>query len=156
MWNRNNKRLRSACAAALAAIVALALLGAAWQPETEIVEEMLHQRTHIMENVLAGKLSYDAGKEQLKEIETGKLLNDDLENLLASEETDIDRVKKMEVLHIERTSRMYDRMSFQASIYWTCNGLSGKYEETAEYHVGVSKSAGKYKLISLKLQEAEH
>lgn len=152
----NKKQLKLACAAVSVSIAVLGLLGAAWQPETTEVKMLLEKRTHIMENVLTGKITYEEGKQQLKEIESETLYRQDLENLRQYADTDVDRVENMQVVSIVKKDSIYGILAFQAEICWICRGYDGAYTQMGNYVVGVKKSMENYKLISLEQQQGEH
>ncbi len=143
--------LKWIAAVAAVCVVGLALMGAAENSETGAVKNLLEKRTVVMENVLFGKITYEEGKEQLKEIEQDKLYNDDLKALSQYVDTDIESVKKMKIVEIKRTSRIYDVMTFRCSIEWTISGTEEISEETYEYQVGVAVNGGDYRLVSFEI-----
>lgn len=138
--------------AAAVCVVGLALMGAAESSESTAVRELLKKRSVIMEDVLFGKITYEEGKKQLKEIETDKLYNDDVNALLEYRNTDLDKIERMDIVKLEQKSRIYDRMTFYAKIKWVVSGMSEVCEETCEYNVGVAVENGCYRLISFEIQ----
>lgn len=139
--------------AAAVCITALALLGAAKNTDVGHVNELLERRTSIMENVLFGNITYDQGKEQLKEVEKDKLYNDDIKSLAQYKNTDIESVRRMEITETEKLSRIYDIMTFHCRITWTCSGTDGVNENTFDYIVGVDLNGGDPRLVSFELKE---
>lgn len=143
--------LKWIAAVAAVCVVGLALMGAAENSETGEVKNLLEKRTVVMENVLFGKITYEEGKEQLKEIEQDKLYSDDIKALSQYVDTDLESVKKMKIVEIKRTSRIYDIMTFRCSIEWTISGAEEISEETYAYQVGVAVNGGDYRLVSFEI-----
>ena len=63
-------------------LIGIILSGASGDTETHTVERLLRKRVDIMENTLSGKISFKEGKEQLNEIEEGKLYSDDVKGMM--------------------------------------------------------------------------
>ena len=139
--------------AAVCCIAAFILMGAARDPQQQMVENLLKTRTDVMENVLFGKITYEEGKEQLKEIEGETLYRKDLQSLQQYEATDLDRVLDMEILSFVRKSDLYGIMTFATELRWTCEGYEGVYHETGKYQISVAEKEDRYRLISMELQE---
>lgn len=139
--------------AAAVCITALALLGAAENTDASRVRDLLETRTSVMENVLFGNITYEQGKEQLKQVEKDKLYNDDLRALSQYRNTDIESVRSMEIAEIEQQSRIYDIMTFHCRIKWTYSGTDGINEDICDYIVGVDVNGGDHRLVSFELKE---
>ena len=146
------KHLLIPCLCAAICIVVIALMGAARNPEAVIVENLLKQRTAIMESILFDRITYEEGEERLKEIEEGSLYSRDLQNLRKYQATDFEAIDKMDVISLEKKGQVYDIMNFEGEIKWTYNGYDGRYSTTDEYQIGVSLKDDVYKLISLEIQ----
>lgn len=138
---------------AAACVLGMVLLGATADRETYQVRALLEKRSAIMEKTLFGEITYDEGKEQLKEVEADKLYKDDVEALNQFEDTDLERIRDMDVIELEKKSHIYDRMSFYGRIRWTISGMEGVYDETYDYDIGVSTEDGKYRLISFEIKD---
>lgn len=139
--------------ATVVCIVGIALMGGAQNPETNTVKNLLEKRNSIMENVLFGKITYEEGKKQLREIEKDQLYNDDLRALLKYKNTDLETIEKMEILKLKKKSRIYDMMTFYGKIKWIYSGNNKIYENTDEYQIGVEVRNNEYKLVSLEMQK---
>lgn len=148
----NRKYLRWIGVTALACTIGLALLGAAQDPETAKVEKLLEKRADVMGNVLLDKITFEEGKQLLKNIETDKLYRDDLESLQKYDDADIDMATDVRVVDLQKTSQLYDMMTFEGEISWRYSGESGSFGHKDAYQVGVSKEGDQYKLISFTLQ----
>lgn len=145
------KYLRWICIAALCCIVASVMLGASGSSEESHVKALLEKRTTVMDNVLFGRITYDEGCEQLKQVEADKLYNDDLEALSSYRNTDLESVRSMEIIELKKKSRIYDIMTFYCRIKWTYSSQEGLYENTYEYQVGVDVNGGDFRLISFEI-----
>lgn len=143
--------LKVAGAAAVICIIVSVMLGAAENSDVQTVKNLLEKRTAVMENVLFGKMTYDEGKEQLKTIEKDKLYNDDLRALSQYRNTDLESVRKMEITEIEKSSSVYDIMTFRCRIKWTYSGCEGICESTHDYQVSVDTNGGDYRLVLFEL-----
>lgn len=147
------KHLKWVITTAVICIVGLALMGAAGDNETDIVKNLLQNRSFVMENVLFGKITYEEGKAQLKKIEGDRLYNDDLRALRKYRNTDLEKIKKMDIIEMKKKSHIYDRITFSSKIKWTVSGMENVYEETHNYLIGIDVNEGEYKLISFEIQE---
>ncbi len=148
----NRKYLRWIGVTALACMIGLVLLGAAQDPETTAVEQLLEKRADVMGNVLLDKITLEEGKQLLKEIESDKLYRDDLESLQKYDDADINMATDMRVVELRKTSQLYDMMTFEGEISWRYSGENGSFGHKDAYQVGVSKEGERYKLISFTLQ----
>ena len=152
-WVMKKRYLKWICVAAAVCITALALLGAAENTDVSRVKELLEKRTSVMENVLFGNITYEQGKEQLRQVEKDKLYNDDLRALSQYKNTDIESVWDMDITELKKESRIYDIMTFSCRIKWTCSGTDGTSEDTYDYIVGVDVNGGDHRLVSFELKE---
>lgn len=134
-------------------LVGLILSGASGNTETHTVERLLRKRVDIMENTLSGKITFKEGKEQLSEIEEGKLLNDDVKGMMAFMNSDYDKIIDMDVLSIEKANEVSDVAVFDGEIQWTYQGMEEIYMENNKYYISVKKDDNKLKLVSFELKE---
>ena len=133
-------------------IIGLALTGAAGTHEARTVKKLLEKRSAVMESVLFGEITYEEGEKQLRQIETGRLYTKDISALREYEDTDLERIRKMDIVSIEKKSRIYDRMTFCIKIDWTIAGMDVVENITREYLAGVDVSNGDYRLISFEIR----
>lgn len=137
---------------ALACTIGLAFLGAALDSETVVVKRLLEKRADVMGNVLLDKITLEEGKQLLKDIEADKLYRDDLESLQKYDDADINMATDMRVVDLQKTSQLYDMMTFEGEISWRYSGKNGSFGHKDVYQIGVSKEGERYKLISFTLQ----
>jgi hypothetical protein len=116
---------------------------------TAIAKDLLKERTSILQQAYYGQLDIDEVEERLYLIETQPLLESDILTLRNADSGQIDFIKKMEVISLKQTTKLYDYLSFQGQIKWYMTGLTGDYIETVEYAI-VLKSYGRlYKISDL-------
>jgi len=145
-----NKYLKAACIAVAICIAIIAMLGASMEPETAEVRRLLEKRTDIISSVLEGSITFEEGRELLKVIEAEKIYSDDVRTLDGYHDTDYSEVVDMDIVKLERESRIYDRLPIACTIEWTTRDYDGIYTETVEYTIGVSISEDEYMLISME------
>lgn len=138
------------CAAVCIAVTAFAW--AAESPETKTVRNLLEKRTCVMENVLFGKITYEEGKTQLKEIERDNLYTRDLQAMLDYSDTDLEKVEGMDIVYLKKKAELYDKAVFEGKIQWTISDGDSKDYETHVYQIGVSNKGGDYKLVFFELK----
>lgn len=137
-------------------ILGFVMMGATVDSETAAVKKLLERRTMIMENVLFGNITYEEGASQLKEVEMDKLYSDDLRSLAEYRNTDIESVRKMDIIDIKKESQIYDIMTFSCEINWTYSGIDGTDEITGRYVAGVDRNGGDLRLVSFSPAEASY
>ncbi|MEI3519306.1 MAG: DUF896 domain-containing protein [Clostridia bacterium] len=150
--NMEKRYLKWILITAAVCIIGLALTGAAGTHEARTVKKLLEKRSAVMESVLFGEITYEEGEKQLRQIETGRLYTKDISALREYEDTDLERIRKMDIVSIEKKSRIYDRMTFCIKIDWTIAGMDGVENITREYLAGVDVSNGDYRLISFEIR----
>lgn len=143
------------CISAVILIAAFALMGACKDQGIETVEDLLRQRTAVMNDMLYDRITEDEGEKKLKEVEDGELLRNDMKNIRLFDDTDMESVENIEVISLEKKGRVYDTLSYKAEIKWDIAGRDGLYSSTDIYSIGVLQSENNYKLISLELQQKE-
>lgn len=134
-------------------LIGIILSGASGDTETHTVERLLRKRVDIMENTLSGKISFKEGKEQLNEIEEGKLYSDDVKGMMAFMNNDYDKIINVDILEISRVNAVSDLIAFEGKIRWTYRGRDDIYLENNKYYIGVKEDDHKLKLVSFELIE---
>lgn len=148
----NKKILKFVGAVALVCIAATLFTGASEDRETEYIRHLLQKRTFIMENVLFGRITYEEGREQLKEIEAEGLYERDSAVLLDYRYTDLSATEKMEIISLEKKSQLYDRASYEARIKWTESYGVQTDSKICLYEIGVLNNDDKLRLISFDIK----
>lgn len=150
-YGMKNIYIKCVLAAALTCFLALTMLGAATDNETEEVKRLLYTRTDIMEAVLSGNITHEEGSVRLSEIEKGKLYSDDIKSLSEYRNSDYDKVKSMRIVSITKNTEIIDLISYEAQIEWRCVGYEGKYIESHSYSIGAEMVDNKLKLVSFDI-----
>lgn len=110
----------------------------------DTVRELVSRRTDAMSGYFASKLSYWEAGRQLREIEEGRLLEEDLKSMREYFRTDIEQVREYEILNVDFTVKKEDVLCAIVEIQWETEGLGG-----------VECFSGDYSVICEKNQDAE-
>ncbi|MDO4545104.1 MAG: hypothetical protein Q4C25_03015 [Bacillota bacterium] len=140
---------------AVLCVAGLGLAGATEDKEAGAVKELMYQRTDIIENIMSGVLTYEEGKEQLRQVETGALYSRDLRTLKDYGASDYEKVRNMDIVSLEQMSNIYDSYTFVGEIEWTNEGYEGVYKERITYEIGLKEIKDEYRLTSLEIQGQE-
>lgn len=116
--------------------------------EQEVVEGLLEQRTQILQQALFNQITIEVAESKLKNIETNPLLGEDIRNLRAFNNTDLDIIKNMGILKIEEERRLLEYYTFDVNILWEMCGTESNYFIENEYYVVLKKNGGIYKISS--------
>ena len=153
---KNNKMIRvfklflplSACLAGLAGILFLdACADAVYDDKImDQIGQLVVKRAETMNDYYTGELEYIHAEEILREFETGDLLEDDLYNLNAWVNTDIDAVNEASVLQVIMTGEGENYLSARVSVSWNVSGLNGNEVFEEEYETVCEKKGKTLKL----------
>jgi predicted regulator of amino acid metabolism with ACT domain len=119
----------------------------AQEGDTEIVKGLISQRIDVLSGFYAGEIDKENAIEKIKEIESGNLLDEDIKNLDKYFQTDIDEVKKYEILTVEITESDEELIAANVTVYWDSMGIAGSECFQQEYRVICSKIDEEYKLL---------
>lgn len=111
-----------------------------------MVEELLKERTGILHKAYYKQITIKQAEDLLYDIETHPLLTADIRELRNYEDTDIDMVKDMNLLSLEKTSDIYGKKSYIGKIQWNMLGFEGNYIQAINYNIVIKSSATGYKL----------
>lgn len=133
--------------AAIAAAVLLSTVMASGSGPESAVSMLVRQRTDIMNGYFGGHINYKEASARIKDIEKGRLLDEDLTAMKEFFQTDIEEIVGYEITDIEITNMDDTLICAVATIVWDIDGLGG--EETLEevYSVILEKSENSYKLV---------
>ena len=112
----------------------------------QIAENLLKERTKVLQNAYYGKIEIDQAEKYLGRIETYPLLSEDIGYLRAADPAQLDIVKSMEFVEIKHESKMFHYISLQMKIRWYMSGLSSDYISDNEYSVILKSTKNGYKL----------
>ncbi len=131
---------------AIIIIIAGFFSGFSEQSCDQIAENLLEERTSILQKAYYGKLELDQAEKYLGQIETYPLLSEDIGNLRALDATDVDMVKSMEFIEIKQESKLLHYVSLSMKIRWHMSGEGSDYISSNEYSVILKSWKGGYKL----------
>lgn len=120
---------------AIIVIIAGFFSGFSGQSYSQIAENLLRERTDLLQNAYYGGISMDQAEKNLGQIETYPLLSEDVGYLRDMGATDLDRVKSMEFIEITQESKLFPYVSLTVTIRWHMNGAGEDYISTNEYFV---------------------
>lgn len=114
-----------------------------------VLDCLLTQRIEIIESTAYGNLKYEQAVHLLNEISENPLLKTDLGFLKELElcPTEIDMIKDIEIIDIERLRIIDDIISISADIVWTVEGSEGPYIQNTDYYFEIKKNGNQYKLV---------
>ena len=131
---------------AVIVIIAGIFSGFSNQSYDQIAEDLLRERTEILQNAYYGKIDRSTAETKLGKIETYPLLSEDIGNLKNSDPSQLDIVKSMDFIEVEQESKMFDYISMHMEIRWSMSGLSSDYISNNEYSVILKATKDGYKL----------
>ncbi|QIB69398.1 hypothetical protein Ami103574_08685 [Aminipila butyrica] len=114
--------------------------------EEDVVSKRLEQRTSILQKAFYNQITKEKAEAELEKIETYPILTDDIKQLRAWEDTEIDVVKKMSINAVKSEKNLLEYMTYRVDIMWEMSGLHEDYFMEGGYHVVLKKSDGQYKL----------
>lgn len=127
-------------------IIAGIFSGFSEQSHDQIVENLLKDRTSILQKAYYGKIEMDKAEKYLCKIETYPLLTQDIQCLREADPSQLDMVKSMDFKSITQTIQMFDYISYDIIIRWHMRGLSADYISDNEYSVVIKSTSQGYKL----------
>lgn len=131
---------------AIIIIIAGIFSGFSEQSNDKIVEILLEKRTAILQDAYYGKIERNKAEQYLNEIETYPLLTEDIQGLRNADPTQMDIVKSMEFLSINKTITMFEFISYDAEIRWHMSGLSADYICDNQYSVVIKSTNEGYRI----------
>jgi hypothetical protein len=145
-WTNLKKYYRLFVLPAIIIIIAGFFSGFSEQSCSQIAENLLKERTKILQEAYYGKIEMDLAEKHLGRIETYPLLSEDIGNLRTADPTELDIVKSMEFIEIQQNSKLFHYVSLNMKIRWYMSGLNSDYISDNEYSVILKATGGGYKL----------
>ena len=138
----------SACLLVMTVMLVLNGLADSFSEEKTLnrVGELVAARAEAMNDYYVGELEYIHAEEILRDVESGKLLEDDLKNLSLWEHTDIDRVEQVEILEVILLEDSAEELAAQVIVNWNVSGLNGREEFQVTYETVCEKNGKTLKL----------
>ena len=101
----------------------------------QIAEELLKERTKILQQAYYGGIETEQAEKYLSRIETYPLLSEDIGNLRNMEATDLDLVRSMDFLEVQEEDKRFHYVSLRIKIRWHMSGAGVEYISDNEYSV---------------------
>ena len=117
------------------------------------VETLLNQRTSILQQAFYGQIQQEEAEKRLAQVETQPLLAADVNRLRSFEASQLDLVKKMDILQMRQSTKVYDYLTYDVQIRWEMKGLSGDYTQVTDYFVVLKQTGGEYRLSEFSPKE---
>lgn len=131
---------------AIIIIIAGFFSGFSEQSCIHIAENLLKDRTKILQQAYYGKIEMEQAEKYLSRIETYPLLSEDISNLRNTDPTELDRVQSMEIIESEEQNKTYQYVTLSIRIRWHMRGLESDYICDNQYLVILNEANGGYKL----------
>ena len=141
------KRKHIAVTAVVIAAVLMTTAFALAGSEEKIVEDLINERTTTLNSYYDGGMQREEAREKIREIETGNLMEQDLENIDLYFQTDIDRIKEFELLSVKITESSEDMICADVYIKWDVETVTGNDSFMCDYSVISVKEGEDYKLV---------
>jgi len=140
-WTSMKKDCRRFILPAIIIIIAGFFSGFGERSYGQIAEELLKERTKILQHAYYGGIEPERAEKYLSRIETYPLLSEDIENLRDMEATDLDLVKSMDFLEVKQEQKLFHYVSLRMKIRWHMSGAGADYVSENEYSV-ILQTAG--------------
>lgn len=131
---------------AIIVIIAGFFSGFSGQSYSQIAENLLRERTDLLQQAYFGGIPMDQAEKNLGRIETYPLLSEDVGPLRDLPATDLDRVKSMEFIEVRQESKLFPYVSFTVTIRWHMSGAEADYISTNSYSVILKSINNRYLL----------
>ena len=115
-------------------------------PCSKTAQNLLEQRTKILQNAYYGKIEIKIAERELGKIETYPLLSEDLGNLKNADPSELDIVKSMEFIEVNQEQKLFSFISFHMKIRWYMSGLDSDYISDNEYTIVLKETKDNIKL----------
>ncbi len=120
---------------AIIIIIAGFFSGFSEQSYEQIAENLLKERTQILQAAYSGSMEIKQAESRLSKIETYPLLSEDVGNLRDLPATEFDVVKSMEFIETTQERKMLQYVSLTVTIRWYMSGLESDYVSDYDYSV---------------------
>jgi hypothetical protein len=120
---------------AIIIIIAGFFSGFSEQSYEQIAENLLKERTQILQAAYSGSMEIKQAESRLSQIETYPLLSEDVGNLRDLPATEFDVVKSMEFIETTQERKMLQYVSLTVTIRWYMSGLESDYVSDYDYSV---------------------
>ena len=131
---------------AIIIIIAGFFSGFSTQSCSQIAENLLKERTKILQQAYYGRIEIDQAEKYLSRIETYPLLSEDIGNLREADPTELDMVQSMDFIDVNQESKSFHYVTLNMKIRWHMSGLESDYACDNQYLVILNFTNSGYKL----------
>ena len=135
---------------AAACVLVIVLTGFSNSKNERIVENLIYQRSDILQNMLLGKISIEEGEDKLRDVELGNLYSDDIRNVYAYRNSDYDIVTEIKIISLNQSRNVSDVMNFEGKIEWTVSTNKGLEVLELSHNIGVKRIGEELKLVTFE------
>ena len=136
------------CSVCMTAVIFTGVIEATEETKkSEVIVELVTKRAEAMSRYFAGVAEYSLAEELLRDIESGELLADDLLNLSAYTNTDIDQILYCQVTEVLITDEDEFYITADVTVEWMTCGLDGTGVMDVTYAVVCEKQGNTLKLV---------
>ena len=132
-------------------VVILSVFSGFTRPDSDdLVGYLLERRTVVLQKALFDEVSLEYAETELKEIETGTLLFEDIKSIQSFEDTDTELVRNMKIIDIKTQGSFMEFDTYEVKLLWELQerGLNSFVEE--DYYVVLKKIGETYKISSFE------
>lgn len=135
----------AAAAIVIAAVLTTTAFAMAGSDE-KIVEDLINKRTVTLNDYYDGDMQREEARQIISDIETGTLMEQDLDNIDRYFQTDIDRIKEFDLVSVKITEADEDMICADVNIKWDVETVTGNDSFMCDYDVILVKEGEAYKL----------
>lgn len=139
------KKRYIAAAIAIVAILFAAVIAAAGSEE-KIVRDLIINRTETLNGYYDGDMKREDAIASIRELETGNLMQQDIDNIDRYFQTDIDRINSFEIMSIKITESESDMICATVYMKWDIETVTGNDSFMCDYSIICIKEEKYYKL----------
>ena len=131
----------------LAVVIAVLSLMTSGSDVKGQMADLISARIDVMNGYFCGHINYYDALEQIRQVEMGRLLDEDVQAMRDYFQTDIEQVNKYKIKDIELTNGDENLVCAVATIAWQVSGTEGTEEIEEIYSVIMEKDEKNYKLV---------
>lgn len=128
-------------------IFTTALAFAGGDDRKDVVVKLVSGRTDAMNGFYGSQISYWEAARQLREVETGRLLDEDIDRLKNYFRTDIEYIEDYEIKKVTFTESGEDMLCAVVEMDWQISGTGGIESLNHCYSVICEKEGDAFKLV---------
>lgn len=128
-------------------ILLICMLIASGSGPESIISALVSQRTDIMNEYFCGQIIYKDAADRIKNVETGRLLEEDLDAMKSFFQTDIEEIAEYKITKVDITDKDETFICAVVIVDWQVYGTDGSKSIEEIYSVIAQKYENSYKLV---------